>query len=59
MQTLGEAGKLNQEGLLDASGFPGVAGAVRFRPDGRCVRELAILLATADSFRAVGSKAGL
>jgi ABC-type branched-subunit amino acid transport system substrate-binding protein len=59
VQTLSSTGKLNQAGLLDTAGFPGVTGAVRFRPDGRCVRELAILVATSGAFRAVGSKAGL
>jgi outer membrane PBP1 activator LpoA protein len=29
--------------LVSAPGFPGVAGAVRFREDGSCVRELSIL----------------
>lgn len=59
VSTLTEAGQLNREGLLRSAGFPGVAGAVRFRPDGRCVRELAILTVTSGAVRTVGRRAGL
>jgi ABC-type branched-subunit amino acid transport system substrate-binding protein len=59
LQSLAAAGKLNREGLLGDAGFPGFAGAVRFRADGRCVRELAILHSTGGSLRTVGRKAGL
>jgi ABC-type branched-subunit amino acid transport system substrate-binding protein len=59
VETLRVAGKLDRQGLLSAAGFPGVTGAVRFMPDGRCVREVAILVATSGTLRAVARKAGL
>jgi ABC-type branched-subunit amino acid transport system substrate-binding protein len=59
VETLSGTGKLNREGFLAAAGFPGVTGAVRFTPDGRCVRELAILAVTSGTMRAVARKAGL
>lgn len=39
------AGVIDRDALLVAAGFPGVAGAVRFRADGSCTRDLAILVA--------------
>lgn len=59
VSTLAEAGQLDREGLLRPSGFPGVTGAVRFRPDGRCVRELAILTVSSGTLKMVGRRAGL
>ncbi len=59
VSTLAEAGQLSRDGLLRQAGFPGVAGAVRFRPDGRCVRELAILTVASGALMKVGRRAGL
>jgi ABC-type branched-subunit amino acid transport system substrate-binding protein len=59
VETLNSAGKLNREGLLAPAGFSGVTGSVRFMPDGRCVRELAILVVNSGTMRAVARKAGL
>jgi hypothetical protein len=59
VEELAGAGALNVGGLLRPSGFEGVGGAVRFQPDGRCVRELAILACLSGTFRNVASKAGL
>jgi ABC-type branched-subunit amino acid transport system substrate-binding protein len=56
---LEEAGALNREGLLRPAGFAAVTGAVRFRPDGRCVREFAILSPLEGKHRVVDRKAGL
>lgn len=39
------AGAASRDALLVPAGFPGVSGRVRFRADGSCVRELAILVA--------------
>ena len=39
------AGVVDRGALLAPAGFRGVAGAVRFRADGSCTRELAILVA--------------
>ena len=47
------AGHLDRDGLTGSAGFPGVAGAVRFRGDGAATRELAILVATGGGFRTV------
>ena len=58
VQSLAAAGRLSREGLLGSS-FPGIAGAVRFRPDGRCVRELAVVTAAAGRLRTLDRKAGL
>ena len=52
-KTLRTAARLDRAGLLQAQGFPGVAGAVRFREDGSASRELAILVADASGYIAV------
>ena len=39
------AGVVDRDALLVPAGFRGVAGAVRFRADGSCARDLAILVA--------------
>ena len=59
VRSLAEAGRLNRDGLLAAAGFPGVTGAVRFRSDGRCVRELAIVTSASGALKILGRKAGL
>lgn len=47
-------GEIGRDALLAAPNFPGVVGNVRFRADGSCSRELAILLAGADGYSVVG-----
>ncbi|WCT72872.1 hypothetical protein PQ455_14690 [Sphingomonas naphthae] len=42
--------RLDRAMLTQPAGFPGIAGAVRFRADGSATRELAILVAAADGF---------
>ncbi len=59
VSTLAGGGQLSREGLLRQAGFPGVAGAVQFRSDGRCVRELAILTVASGALMKVGRRAGL
>lgn len=56
---LAAAGTLNREGLLRPAGFGGIAGAVRFRADGRCIRELAIGTMAAGVLKTVARKAGV
>lgn len=55
--TLRAQGHLDRANVRDAltgsAGFPGVAGAVRFRGNGLATRELAILVATGSGFRTV------
>lgn len=58
VRDLAKGGRLSREGLL-ASSFSGVTGAVRFREDGRCVRELAIVAPSSGVLNVVGRKAGL
>ncbi|WP_294299937.1 penicillin-binding protein activator [uncultured Sphingomonas sp.] len=57
-RTLRAANTLSREGLLAADGFPCVTGTVRFRADGSCSRDLAILLAGADGYRSVATSRG-
>ncbi len=59
VDTLARTGRLNREGLLSSAGFPGIAGAVRFRNDGRCVRELAIVTVSSGTLKTLARKAGL
>lgn len=56
-KTLREAGRMDRDGLLASPGFAGVTGTLRFRSDGSCARELAILLAGADGYSVVGKSA--
>lgn len=42
--------KLDRGMLTQAAGFPGIAGAIRFRADGSATRQLAILVGAADGF---------
>jgi len=48
-----------RQALVSSPGFPGVAGAVRFRDDGSCVRELAILNIAQGRAVAVDRRAGV
>ena len=57
-RTLRDAHKLDRAGLLGSDGFASVTGMVRFRTDGSCSRELAILVADRDGYRAVASSRG-
>lgn len=59
IQRLQQVGQLSREGLLHPAGFQTGLGAVRFRPDGRCVRELAIVAISAGALKMVSRKAGL
>ena len=40
---LGASGKMSRKGLLRAEGFNGALGHFKFRPDGRCTRDLSVL----------------
>ena len=42
-----------REALLTSAGFPGVLGAVRFRADGSCVRDLAVLAGRSSGYEVV------
>lgn len=57
-RALRDAGRLNREGLLSTESFACVTGAVRFRTDGSCSRELAILVAGRDGYRSVATSRG-
>ncbi|WP_326525701.1 ABC transporter substrate-binding protein [Sphingomonas sp.] len=57
-RTLRDAGRLSREGLLGTESFAGVTGAVRFRTDGSCSRDLAILVAAPDGYRSVATSRG-
>lgn len=56
-KALRESGRFDRAGLLAGSGFPGVTGALRFRSNGSCARELAILAADANGYSVVGTSA--
>lgn len=53
VRTLQRRNQLDRAGLLAAESFPGVTGALRFRSDGSCARELAILVAGAEGYSVV------
>jgi len=57
-RTLREANRLNREGLLATDSFQCVTGTVRFRTDGSCSRDLAILVAGRDGYRSVATSRG-
>jgi len=57
-RTLRDGDRLSREGLLATESFPCVTGAVRFRADGSCTRDLAILVAGSDGYRSVASSLG-
>ena len=52
------AGTLNRDGLLAERGFDCVTGPVRFRTDGSCARELAILVAGNGGYAKVATSRG-
>ncbi len=49
---------LSTRALVAAAGFPGVAGAVRFRLNNSCIRELAIVTREEGRPRVIGRRAG-
>ena len=55
---LREAGRIGRDGLLGIDSFACVTGAARFRTDGSCARDLAILLASRDGYRTVATSRG-
>ena len=57
-RTLRNANALSRDGLLGTESFACVTGAVRFRTDGSCARDLAILLAERDGYRSVATSRG-
>lgn len=57
-RTLRDANRLSRDGLLATDSFPCVTGQVRFRADGSCSRDLAILLAGTDGYRSVATSRG-
>jgi hypothetical protein len=52
--TLGASGKMSRAGLLRAQGFTGALGHFKFRPDGRCTRDLSVLSLRAGQIVALG-----
>lgn len=56
--TLREANALNSNGLVDAKGFHGVTGPVRFRTDGSVARDFAIVVASRDGYASVAVSSG-
>lgn len=50
--------QLDRAGLLGTESFPCVTGAVRFRTDGSCARELAILVARRSGYESVATSRG-
>ena len=57
-KALRTANTLSREGLLGTESFPCVTGTARFRTDGSCSRELAILVAGLDGYRSVATSRG-
>jgi ABC-type branched-subunit amino acid transport system substrate-binding protein len=55
---LGDARGLNRRGLQRAAGFTGALGAFRFQPDGRCLRDLAVLTVTGGQLEVLAEVAG-
>lgn len=49
---------LNAQGLMDAKGFHGVTGPVRFRTDGSVARDFAILVASKQGYEPVAVSSG-
>ena len=55
---LGAARRLDRTGLIRADGFSGVLGRYRFREDGRCLRDLAMLTIDNGQIVAIGEITG-
>lgn len=56
-KTLREGGRLDRPGLLATREFAGITGNLRFRSDGSCARELAILAVDANGYSVVEKSA--
>jgi ABC-type branched-subunit amino acid transport system substrate-binding protein len=50
-------GRIDQAGLLAMDAYRGVTGTLKFRSDGSCVRESAILVAAPDGYQTVAASA--
>ncbi|MDJ0278455.1 penicillin-binding protein activator [Sphingomonas sp. 2R-10] len=57
-RTLREADQMTREGVLREAGFDGVTGPVRFRSDGSCARDFAILVPTNGVYDKVAESRG-
>jgi len=57
-RTLRTAGRLDRAGLLGTESFACVTGNVRFRTDGSCSRDLAILVASRAGYASVATSRG-
>lgn len=57
-RTLREADAMTREGVLREAGFDGVTGRVRFRSDGSCARDFAILVPTNGVYQKVAESRG-
>ncbi|MGN7159291.1 hypothetical protein [Sphingomonas sp. SAFR-052] len=57
-RTLREADAMTREGVLRDAGFDGVTGRVRFRSDGSCARDFAILVPTNGVYQKVAESRG-
>jgi hypothetical protein len=57
-KTLREADAMTREGVLRDAGFDGVTGRVRFRSDGSCARDFAILVPTNGVYQKVAGSRG-
>jgi ABC-type branched-subunit amino acid transport system substrate-binding protein len=57
-KTLRDADTLTREGLLREQGFDCATGPVRFRSDGSCARDFAILVPTAGQYEKVAESRG-
>ncbi|KQM14509.1 hypothetical protein ASE73_10075 [Sphingomonas sp. Leaf24] len=57
-KTLREADAMTREGVLRDAGFDGVTGRVRFRSDGSCARDFAILVPTNGVYQKVAESRG-
>lgn len=51
-------GRLDRAGLLAGNGWPGIAGAVRFRTDGSVARDLSIVVARPGGYQSVATATG-
>jgi branched-chain amino acid transport system substrate-binding protein len=58
IMSLRTAKTLSRDGLLAVPSFPCVTGAVKFRTDGTCARDLAILVASAEGYATVATSRG-
>lgn len=57
-RTLRESDAMTREGVLREAGFDGVTGRIRFRSDGSCARDFAILVPTNGVYEKVAESRG-